>query len=93
MILRRVRDLGAKRGQIGKAFLKEEGRARTRLRRRIANFTHALISTMQAKIVRTVQRERRRNIQRGPSRSLFFVLLSILYHCQVQIRRKNITIF
>ena len=48
---------------------------------------------MQDKIVRTVKRERRRNIQRGPSRSLFFVLLFILYHSQVEIRRKNITIF
>lgn len=78
------------------ALCPEEGgraRARTRTRRRIAKFTHALISTMQAKIVRTVQRERRRNVRRGPSRSLFFVLLSILYHSQVEIRGENITIF
>ena len=52
--------------------LKERGRAQARTRRRIANFTYALISTTQAKILRTVQREQKRNIQRGPSRSLFF---------------------
>ena len=73
--------------------LKERGQAKARTRRRIANSTHALISIMQAKILRTVQREQRRNIQRGPSRSLFFLLLSNLYHSQVEIRRKSITIF
>ena len=45
--------------------LKERGQAQARTRRRIANSTHALISIMQAKILRTVQREQRRNTQRS----------------------------
>ena len=79
--------------KLAELCLKERGQAQAITRRRIANFTHALISIMQAKILRTVRREQRRNIQRGSSRSLFFVLLSILQHSQVEIRGKNITIF
>ena len=52
--------------------LKERGRAQARTRRRIANFTYALISTMQAKILRTVQREQKRNEYTTRSLSLPF---------------------
>ena len=60
MVLRRGRNLGATKGS---DWQKERGRVQARTRRRIANFTHALISIMQAKISRRVQREQRRNIQ------------------------------
>lgn len=62
-VLRRVRNLGATKGSSwqNSASRKEDAQARTR--RRMANFTHALISIMQAKILRRVQREQRRNIQ------------------------------
>ena len=45
--------------KLAELCLKERGRAQARTRRRIANFTHALISI----ISRRVQREQRRNIQ------------------------------